>query len=471
MSISSRPQRGRAGSRVMRSTPSSSRGRSSYQSGSSSPEHQSRTSESSRVSNGNRSFRGRPSAGSRPTSSPFRNTDRRSASYGRGTPSRGGGRPAGNRGRGRQKDAPIDISRFINENVEPTTAPDVYEPIHTFSDFALVPELAHAVASKGYVTPTPIQDKSIPHILRGRDIIGLANTGSGKTAAFLIPLIQKLLLIPDEQILVLAPTRELALQIEAEFVGLTRGLKLYSVVLVGGMPIGPQMRKLRSRNHLIVGTPGRVMDLMERRSLNLARTKTVVLDEADRMLDMGFIGDMRKILCTMSTPRHTLFFSATLSREIEKLVSDFSTDPVTVSVRTRDTSKNIHQSVIKVNGRDKVSILLDLLQQEGFGKVIVFGRTKHGVEKLSVLLKKRGIVSESIHGNKTHNQRVRSLEAFKRGRAQVLIATDVAARGLDIPDVSHVINYELPGSHDDYIHRIGRTGRADKSGCAITLVD
>ncbi len=440
MSISSRPQRGRAGGAVRSS-------------------HYSRSASSRRHGASGARTQGRPThhGGARTRSRGGYNSSRRAQ-----------GRP---QQRGRRKDAPIDISRFINENVAPNATPDVYEPIHTFSDFALLPQLAQAVAHKGYVTPTPIQDKTIPHILRGCDIVGLANTGSGKTAAFLIPLIQKLLLVPDEQILVLAPTRELALQIEEEFVGLTRSLRLHSVVLVGGMPIGPQMRRLRSHNHLIVGTPGRVMDLMERRSLSLAHTKTVVLDEADRMLDMGFIGDMRTILATMSQSRHTLFFSATLSKEIEKLVHEFLCDPVTVSVRTRDTSKNVHQSVIKVNGRDKVDILHELLVQKDFGKVIVFGRTKHGVEKLSRLLSKRGIKSESIHGNKTHNQRVRSLEAFKRGRAQALIATDVAARGLDIPNVSHVINFDLPGTHDDYIHRIGRTGRADKSGFAITLVD
>lgn len=331
-----------------------------------------------------------------------------------------------------------------------------------------------AIESRGYIIPSPIQDQSIPEVLRGRDVVGLANTGTGKTGAFLIPLLNKMLKNPKEQALIMAPTRELALQIEQELKSFVRALptktKIYSTVAVGGMPIGPQIRSLKMHNHFVIGTPGRLMDLMERRVLNVATIHSVVLDEADRMLDMGFIGDMRKILGAMPSERHTLFFSATLSPEIKRLVSDFLRDPIMVSVKKRDTAKNIDQDVVRLNGRDKITVLIELLQQPEMKKVIVFGETKHGVEKLSKLLYQAGIKAESIHGNKNHNQRVRSLKNFVEGRARVLTATDVAARGLDINDVTHVINYDLPQSYDDYVHRIGRTGRSDKMGKALTFV-
>lgn len=348
----------------------------------------------------------------------------------------------------------------------------MFVPVHAFSDFAISPELKQAVKARGYATPTPIQDGAIPHILEGKDIIGIANTGTGKTGAFLVPLIDKVRKGKREQVLIIVPTRELAIQIEDELRLLTKGLKIYSVCCVGGVNIQPQIRALRSKNEFVIGTPGRLKDLVDRRVLHLGDYSTIVLDEADRMLDMGFIDDMRFVMERMPSPRQTLFFSATLSPDIERLVGQFLTNPVRIMVKKRDTSKNIHQDVVRISpGADKVDVLHALLAGADFGKVLVFGRTKHGVEKLAMTLDKRGVRTESIHGNKSHGQRQRALQNFKQSRVQVLVATDVAARGLDIPAVTHVINFDLPNTYDDYVHRIGRTGRADMSGKALTFVE
>lgn len=373
-------------------------------------------------------------------------------------------------GRGAPGGERIDPSRFINKAVI-TEEVEHFVPEHQFTDFAIEDELKRAVVSKGYVTPTPIQDRAIPHVLKGLDVVGIANTGTGKTAAFLIPLIDKVRRDPKAQVLVVVPTRELAIQIESELKGFTKTMKIFSVVCVGGASIGPQMQALRYRNQFVIGTPGRLKDLIERNKIRLSDYGTIVLDEADRMLDMGFINDMRYVMKGMPTPRHTLFFSATLSREIEGLISEFLHEPVRISVKTGDTSKNVDQDVVRVKGAEKVDVLHDLLNNKEFNKVLVFGRTKHGVERLAKTLSERGFKAESIHGNKNHSQRQRALNAFKDNKVQVLVATDVAARGLDIKDVSHVINYDLPTTYDDYVHRIGRAGRAGKKGKALTFVE
>jgi superfamily II DNA/RNA helicase len=366
----------------------------------------------------------------------------------------------------------IDVSLYINKNVvNKEELPFV--PEHAFADFKVDDRLKKSISTKGYVCPTPIQDKAIPVGLLGRDIVGIANTGTGKTAAFLIPLINKSLLNKKEQTLIVAPTRELAVQIEDELKAFTNGLGIYSTCCVGGAPIGRQLHFLRYHNNFIIGTPGRIRDLIERKALDLSTFKTVVLDEADRMLDMGFIDDMRFMMSKMPKERHTLFFSATLSNDIEKLIKDFLNDPVRISVKTQDTSKNVEQDIVRVRDHsgDKIDVLHNLLSKEEFKKVLVFGRTKNGVEKLSDTLIKRGHKASSIHGNKNQSQRQRVLNDFKNDRSTILIATDVAARGLDIKDVSHVINYDIPETHDDYIHRIGRTGRGDKRGKALTFID
>lgn len=364
----------------------------------------------------------------------------------------------------------INPARFINKAII-TEEVERFVPEHQFTDFAINDTLKRAVVAKGYTTPTPIQDRAIPHVLKGADVVGIANTGTGKTAAFLIPLIHKVMSDPKAQALVVVPTRELAIQIEQELKGFTKGMKIFSVCAVGGAPIGPQISALRYRNQFVIGTPGRLKDLIERRTIRLADYSTIVLDEADRMLDMGFVRDMRFIMQGMPTPRHTLFFSATLSPEIEKLIGEFLREPVRISVKTGDTSKNVEQDVVRVAGGAKLDILHTLLTKEEFSKVLVFGRTKHGVEKLSKLLVQRGFKAESIHGNKSHSQRQRALGAFKENKVQILVATDVAARGLDIADISHVINYDLPTTYDDYVHRIGRTGRGTKRGKALTFVE
>lgn len=380
-------------------------------------------------------------------------------------PSRGGGKRGGNAGEF------INPAKFINKVVM-TEEVAAFKPEHQFSDFAIDSSLKQTIMTKGYIAPTPIQDRTIPHILQGSDLVGIANTGTGKTAAFLIPLINKVLLKRNEQVLIIVPTRELALQIDQEFKGFSKGMKMWSVCCVGGMPIGRQISSLRLTHNFVIGTPGRLKDLTQRGLIKPANFRSIVLDEADRMLDMGFIGDMRLVMSAMPKDRQTLFFSATLSPDIEKLIGEFLKTPVRISVKTSDTSKNVEQDVVRVaNGKNKLDTLRDLLAQKEFSKVLIFGRTKHGVERLSQLLIERGFKAESIHGNKNHSKRQQALRLFKEGNVQVLVATDVAARGLDIADVSHVINYELPTTYDDYVHRIGRTGRGNKRGKALTFIE
>jgi len=392
--------------------------------------------------------------------------------HNRRSPGVAGGRPKFPQ-RGRNK-GPVgeylNPSRFINKVVV-TEEASVYKSEHAFNDFIIDARLKQTIVTRGYTTPAPIQDRAIPYILKGNDLVGIANTGTGKTAAFLIPLINKVLLKPSERILIIAPTRELALQIEAEFKIFAKGLKMFSVCCVGGMSIGKQIGDLRYQYNFIVGTPGRLKDLINRGNIKPATFSTIVLDEADRMLDMGFIGDMRLIMSMMPKDRQTLFFSATLSPTIEKLIGEFLKTPIRISVKTGETSKNVEQDVVRTGGKDKLDVLKQLLVQKEFSRVLIFGRTKHGVEKLSKMLIEKGFKAESIHGNKNHSKRQQALRSFKEGNIQVLVATDVAARGLDIADVSHVINYELPATYDDYVHRIGRTGRGDKKGKALTFIN
>ena len=379
--------------------------------------------------------------------------------------------PAGHKRRGGHRGEFIDASRFINKGSD---AADIAEvaPTHAFADFAIDERIKRNIAAKGYEIPTPIQDAAIPHILQGRDIVGIANTGTGKTGAFLIPLLDKVVKDRSARILIMVPTRELAVQIEQEYKGFSQGSGLRSVCVVGGANINTQIRAMRENPYFVIGTPGRLKDLLARRALDLSRFSTVVLDEADRMLDMGFINDMRFLLSHMPVRRHTLFFSATIGPEIEKLVGDFLTNPVRVSVKLRDTAKDVAQDVVRVApGESKLKQLQVLLSQPEFRKVLVFGRTKHGVERLAKLLQKSGFQAESIHGNKTHSHRQRALLRFKSEQVSILVATDVAARGLDIPKVSHVINYDVPNTYDDYVHRIGRTGRAGERGQALTFIE
>ena len=349
----------------------------------------------------------------------------------------------------------------------------VLKPEHEFQDFKIDQRLKQAVAARGYKTPTPIQDKVIPCAVNGSDIVGVANTGTGKTAAFLLPLINKIILNPQEQVLIIAPTRELALQTDQEFKSFAKGMRIFSVCCVGGMNIGRQISSLRRNKHnAIIGTPGRLRDLIKRKMINLSRFNNIVLDEADRMLDMGFINDTRFIMNGLPKERQVFFFSATISYDIEGLIKEFLRNPVRVSVKTRETAKNIEQNIVRIErGKTKLDVLNDLLNKKEFNKVLIFGRTKYGVEKLSKMLSRSGFRTESIHGNKNNSQRQKALALFKNNGAQVLVATDVAARGLDIENISHVINYDLPATYTDYVHRIGRTGRGNKKGMALTFIE
>lgn len=375
----------------------------------------------------------------------------------------GAGRPRNGRG------FFSDVSKFINK-AEPIADIKPCKAANSFADFSIDEHLKRNVSRAGYSSPTPIQDQTIPHALQGRDIVGIANTGTGKTAAFILPLLEKAMKDRKQNMLIVAPTRELAIQINQEFTKFASGLRIFSVCAVGGMPISRQIKDLRRSHNFIIGTPGRIKDLIERGCLNLGNFQSVVLDEADRMLDMGFINDVRFLMSAMPAERHTLFFSATLSGDIKRIIGDFLNDPVSISVKTGDTAAGVDQDVVYVKGKDKLDILHDLLNRPEFDKVLIFGRTKFGVERLSKLLSGRGFKVKSIHGNKSHGQRQSSLKSFKNSEVDILVATDVAARGLDIPDVSHVINYELPATHDDYIHRVGRTGRCGKTGKALTFI-
>lgn len=365
----------------------------------------------------------------------------------------------------------IDPARFTCK-AEPPADVIAYQADFQFADFAINEELKKNIVGKGYVTPTPIQDKVIVPILAKRDVVGIANTGTGKTAAFLIPLLNKALINSQDKILIIVPTRELALQINEEFIKFRGGLRVYSACCFGGSSIGQQISNLRRAHNFVIGTPGRLKDLIERGVIKLNTFGTIVLDEADRMLDMGFVKDMRFIMAGMAPNRQTLLFSATISHEIDALIREFLHEPVTISVKTGNTAKNIDQAVVRVKkGEDKIDVLHNLLSQPDFSKVLIFGRTKYGVEKLSATLNKRGHKTEAIHGNKNQGHRQRALFNFKQNHSRILVATDVAARGLDIPNVSHVINYDIPATYEDYVHRIGRTGRAGETGQALTFIE
>lgn len=379
---------------------------------------------------------------------------------------RGGGGQKNNR-----RGAYIHPSKFINRAViagEETP----YEATHRFADFPFTQKLHDNIAHKGYEVPSAIQDQAIPHIVAGKDVIGLANTGTGKTAAFLLPIIEKLYANRTPlSILILAPTRELAQQIDEQFRDFSYGMKLYSTLIVGGMNMARQISQLARRPHVIIGTPGRTMDLIKRNHLSLDAVEVLVLDEADRMLDMGFITDIRTVARLTPASRQTLFFSATITPQIQQLTEEFLREPEVVSVRTADTSERVDQDVIEAHSKeDKLEKLLKLLEDESFDKVLLFGETKYGVQRLSDTLSKSGHSSVAIHGNKSQSQRQRALKAFTKNEARILVATDVAARGLDIPNVSHVINYDQPATYEDYVHRIGRTGRGNATGKALTFI-
>lgn len=348
---------------------------------------------------------------------------------------------------------------------------ETYITKNSFLDFELEQGLKDNISAKKYLIPTPIQDQAIDHILKGKDVIGIANTGTGKTAAFLIPLINKVYLNKSNKVLIIAPTRELALQIKEELADFSKGLGIRAVLCIGGMSLWRQKNELKQNTNFVIGTPGRIKDLIGERSLILSTFNNVVLDEADRMVDIGFINDIKYFISLLSPNRQSLFFSATISSKVKEILNAFVRNPITVSVEKQATAENIEQKTIKAAKHEKIDKLHDLLAEEEYEKVLIFGRTKWGMQKLTDELLRRGIRAAVIHGNKSQGQRQKALEQFKNNQVSVLLATDVASRGLDIPDVSHVINFDMPSNYDDYVHRIGRTGRANKKGIALTFID
>lgn len=374
-------------------------------------------------------------------------------------------------GRGR-KFAPkqLDTRLFVRPAID--AAIEVVEIEHHFTDFNMDERLKKNLENRGFSTPTPIQDKTLKPGLAGTDIIGLADTGTGKTTAFVLPILNNIIADPGQNALILAPTRELAVQIRDEIRQLSIGLPIYSCLLIGGSSMERQIADLRRRPHIFVGTPGRIKDLYERRVLRFDRVRTVVLDEMDRMLDMGFVKDISHIMSLLPEKRQTLLFSATIDDRVEQIGRQFMVSPIKISVKTGATAQNVEQDIIRVSGKlNKLNKLKELLSTEEFERVIVFSRTKHGAEDILRDLSNSNFKVASIHGNKSQSQREAALRKFKNGDVQALIATDVAARGIDVKDVSHVINFDQPGSYEDYIHRIGRTGRAGKKGFALTFVD
>ncbi|MFA5095460.1 MAG: DEAD/DEAH box helicase [Candidatus Paceibacterota bacterium] len=368
----------------------------------------------------------------------------------------------------------IDFSRFIKKGQQIEEKP--YVSKHTFIDFPFNPQIHKNIARAGFINPRPIQDQAIFFVLEGKDVFGMANTGTGKTAAFMLPLIEKIVKTKgqrkNEKVLIMAPTRELAMQIESDFRALAFGLGIFSVACVGGLPIMRQITEIKRGVSFIIGTPGRIKDLINRKVLDLSTCHSVVLDEADRMLDMGFRDDMVFILGKVpKEKRQTLFFSATLSAEVKKLTTEFLKDPVFISVISGETAKNIDQDIIRTRSKEeKLDKLHEVLKREGSDKVLIFREMKHSVDSLTKDLSRLGFKVGCIHGDKRSRERIRTLDLFKKDHINILIATDVAARGLDIPDVTHVINYDVPQTYDTYVHRIGRTGRSGKKGIALTFV-
>ncbi len=478
------------------------------------------------------SFGGRSSGGDRGGDRGFGGGDRGRGGFGGGDRggrgsfgggSRFGGRGGSGGGRRFQKEN-IKSSRYIQAAKDVVIVP--YEPKNTFDDFQIHQVLKDRIAARGYTIPTPIQDQAIPAILEGRDVIGLANTGTGKTAAFLIPMLDKVLKsrdnpngLPERDVieapapreipskfqakpgartfsrgndrrdrddkpqflyhidkepkcLIVVPTRELATQIEEELLAFAPDLRIFSAVCVGGMPIGRQIARINKVCQVVIGTPGRLLDLIEKNVLDLSKFDSIVLDEVDRMMDMGFVDDVTAIVNSLPSHRHSLFFSATLDPKLKPLMDKLLRDPITVSVRTGNTSQNVEQDIVKIErGESRIDKLVEILGTDEVEKVLIFCETKMAVDYLGRDLEKMGIDVETIHGDKNQRTRDIAIKRFKQDEVNILIATDVAARGLDIPKVTHVINYDEPKNYDDYTHRVGRAGRAGRKGWALTFLD
>lgn len=414
-------------------------------------------------SNGGRSFEGRSnssrSGNSRPGNS--RSNDWRGQKAGAGKKSR------------KQKGSEIDLDRLV-KRAKQSEAPAPYVASRTFQEFPLSHKVKLALTIRGYVNPTEIQDRSIDDALAGRDLIGIAQTGTGKTAAFLIPIIDRYLQrnAPNTA-LIMVPTRELAVQVLDEFNALTKKMNLHALKVIGGTSLFHDFNGLRRKPDVVIGTPGRLVDLADRGALHLEDFEVLVIDEFDRMLDMGFSKDVMQLSEAMKNRKQTMLFSATVDKSIQQFVEKLVTDPAEVRVTTGlSSADNVDQDIVHpVQGEDRFDTLVRMLQNPEFERVILFAETRHKVHRLAGRLLKENISAECIHGDKTQSARQTALNRFKRGNSQVLVATDVAARGIDVDDVTHVINYEVPRTYDSYIHRIGRTGRAGKTGVALTFID
>jgi ATP-dependent RNA helicase RhlE len=343
-----------------------------------------------------------------------------------------------------------------------------------FSTLGLGPNITKALLEQGYTEPTPIQAKAVPLILSGRDVVGVAQTGTGKTAAFVLPLLQRLSTEPRRpglRVLIVAPTRELVVQIDEAIRQYARHLDISSTTIYGGVGERPQIAALRRGVDIVVATPGRLMDLMQQRHVDFRALSTLVLDEADRMLDMGFLPGIRRIVAALPAARQTLLFSATLSKEIEAVSKAFLTDPATAQIGARSTAAEaVTQVVIEVSKERKIDTLVHLLLDAKLEMVLVFSRTKHGADKLARRLESAGVRTATLHSNRTQGQRIQALTRFRLGEVRVLVATDIAARGIDVDGISHVVNFDFPPQPEDYVHRIGRTGRAAAIGDAVSLV-
>ncbi|MCC7201954.1 MAG: DEAD/DEAH box helicase [Nitrospirae bacterium] len=343
----------------------------------------------------------------------------------------------------------------------------------SFEKMGLSPEILKALKSKNYVDPTPIQSKAIPVIMQGKDLIGCAQTGTGKTAGFTLPVLNRLQKgkSPSLRALVLVPTRELAMQVHDSVKTYGSNLRLRTALVYGGVGIYPQKEALRRGVDILIATPGRLMDHMRQRTVSFKNLEVLVIDEADRMLDMGFIADIRTIIKSIPQQRQTLLFSATMPAEIQRLANEILKQPEVVEVARQGTpASGVRQVVYPVDVTRKSDLLVHLIEKEQMSRVLVFTRTKNRAEKLATHLNRKGSMAEAIHGDKSQRERTQALQAFKNGDVQVLVATNVAARGLDVKEISHVVNYEMPDAPEDYVHRIGRTARAEKTGDAISLV-
>lgn len=383
---------------------------------------------------------------------------------------KGPNQKAGNRkGRKSQLNPELLIQKAVVSTVKSITVDKRFE------DMSLQAQLKANILKMGFVSPTEIQDKTFDKLMDGGNLIGIANTGTGKTGAFLIPVLENMLRGEKEKYtsLIVVPTRELAIQVYDEFKKLSAKMNLTAACYIGGTNVEKDVRSLKNRFDLIIGTPGRLLDLNQRGSLKLNQFKILVLDEFDKMLDMGFIHDIRKLVGGMKQRKQTLLFSATKDRKQQVVIDEIVTNPFLVEIHSGDSSsENVDQDVIKVeSGQDKFKLLLDVLSNPEFSKVILFTETKHLANRLAKKLNNAGVKADQIHGNKSQNYRVNALKKFKNGSIRVLVATDVAARGIDIDNVSLVINYQIPNDYDTYIHRVGRTGRAGNTGTAYTFVD